>query len=56
VRNLPDNRVEAVLQGKEENVKKMIELCREGPPFAEVKDVAVEWENVEEQYDEFLII
>ena len=45
VRNLSDNRVEAVLQGRIEIVEKMVLLCRKGPFLSEVKDVVVEWED-----------
>lgn len=58
VKNLPDNRVEAVLQGRIESINKMVLLCRKGPFLSEVKDVDVIWE--EKQYDgafeEFRII
>ena len=43
VRNLPDGRVEAVLEGGEQDVQQVIAWCRHGPPQAEVGDVAVEW-------------
>lgn len=45
VRNLPDNRVEAVFQGSKENIEKIISICEKGPFLSEVKDVVVEWEN-----------
>jgi acylphosphatase len=47
VRNLPDGRVEAILEGEEEKVKKMIDLCHKGPFLASVKNVEVE--NLSEQ-------
>ncbi|HSW47486.1 MAG TPA: acylphosphatase [Candidatus Saccharimonadales bacterium] len=56
VRNLEDNRVEVVLQGKKETVKQMIKLCHDGPPLAEVKSVDVEWEESEEKFKDFIII
>ena len=56
VRNLEDNRVEAVLQGRTHDIEKMIDLCKDGPSFAEVKNVAVAWEEVEDKYDEMMII
>lgn len=40
VRNRPDGTVEAVFEGEEEAVGRMLAFCREGPPGAEV--VAVE--------------
>lgn len=56
VRNLPDNRVEAVLQGRTQDIESMISLFREGPPLAEVKNVDVKWEDAEDKYEEFMII
>jgi len=47
VRNLMDGRVEAVFQGDEELVNKMIEWCRRGPPSARVEDVQLLWESPE---------
>jgi acylphosphatase len=45
VRNLPDGRVEAVFEGSQENVDSMIRWCKEGPRFASVSAVEVEWEE-----------
>lgn len=45
VRNLKDNRVEAVFAGSKENIEKAIFICRKGPFLSEVKDVVVEWED-----------
>lgn len=63
IKNLPDDRVEAVLQPSassgqegEERVKKLMHVCNRGPFLSEVKNVAVEWENVEEEYTEFKIL
>ncbi|VVB87374.1 Acylphosphatase [uncultured archaeon] len=41
VRNLDDGRVEAVFEGEHENVDKMVEWCRKGPKYADVKDIQV---------------
>ncbi len=46
VRNRRDGTVEAVLQGSEEAVEDMLELCRQGPPAAVVTDVALIGEGV----------
>ena len=43
VRNLPDRRVEAVLQGERAAVESVVEFMRTGPPGAAVIDVAVSW-------------
>jgi acylphosphatase len=45
VKNLPDNRVEAVFAGSRENIEKIISICRKGPFLSEVKDVDVIWEK-----------
>lgn len=47
VRNLPDGRVEAVFEGDRETVEQMISWCHQGPSFAVVKDVAVQYEDPE---------
>jgi acylphosphatase len=39
--NLPDGRVEVLLEGEEAAVQSIIEWCREGPPQARVESVEV---------------
>ena len=39
VRNTNDGAVEAVFEGEEEIVDKMINWCRHGPPMAKVEDI-----------------
>jgi acylphosphatase len=46
VRNRRDGTVEAVLQGSEETVEEMLELCRQGPPGAAVTGVELMGEGV----------
>ena len=55
VRNLYDCRIEAVFEGEEEVVKKVIEFCRKGPPHARVKDVEVKWEDCKGEFRGFRI-
>jgi acylphosphatase len=47
VRNLPDDRVEAVFEGNKEVVEAMVRWCHQGPSLAVVKDIAVESEEPE---------
>ncbi|MBK6947767.1 MAG: acylphosphatase [Haliscomenobacter sp.] len=42
VRNLPDGSVEAEIEGGPEACQAMIQWCRQGPPMAQIRDVAVE--------------
>ena len=55
VRNLYDGRVEAVLEGEEEAVKKIIEFCRRGPFYARVKEIDVTWEHFKGEFQDFII-
>ncbi|MEM2147368.1 MAG: acylphosphatase [Candidatus Bathyarchaeia archaeon] len=55
VRNLPDGRVEAVFEGEEETVKKLIEFCKSGPPGAKVVKVDVKWEDYAGEFKDFEI-
>lgn len=41
VRNLDDGRVEAVFEGPEDDVERMIDFCHEGSSAARVDDVSV---------------
>ena len=45
VRNLPDGRVEAVLEGEPGAVDAAVEWCRTGPPTARVEGVTVAEES-----------
>ncbi len=53
VRNLPDRRVEAVLQGERAAVEIVIEFMRTGPPGSAVIDCVVSWRPVGERYHGF---
>lgn len=52
----PDARVEAVFQGKKEDIEKMITLCKKGPFLAEVEDIHIIWEESQEVYRDFTIV
>jgi len=55
VRNLPDDRVEAVFEGEEENVQKILDFCRRGPPGAKVTQTDVTWESYRGEFRDFEI-
>jgi acylphosphatase len=47
VKNLPDGRVEALVEGPSEGVREMVRWCEQGPSQAEVEDVETEFEASE---------
>ncbi len=56
VRNLPDGRVEAVLEGQKEIVEEMVEWCRKGPEYARVTGMEVIEENYKNEFDNFSLL
>jgi acylphosphatase len=56
VKNLPDGRVEAVFEGEEENVEKVVQWCHKGPPHALVTNVTVNRELYTGEFDTFSIL
>lgn len=55
VRNLSDSRVEFVLQGSQEQIEDMLARGRQGPMLSEVKNIEVEWEESDQQFESFEI-
>jgi len=51
VRNLPDGRVEAVVEGPKDAIEKLIEWAHRGPPLAVVENVEVIWEEYKGEFD-----
>jgi acylphosphatase len=55
VRNTADGRVEAVFEGENENVDKMIAWCRIGPPHARVENVTTKEEPYTGEFRNFSV-
>jgi len=55
VRNMSDGRVEAVFEGENQSVDKMLEWCQFGPPAAQVKEVLTEEETYLGEFRDFSI-
>jgi len=55
VKNLANGDVEGVFEGEEEDVKRLISWCRQGPPRARVDEVEVNWEKPQEDFNSFRI-
>lgn len=53
VRNLPDRRVEALLQGERAAVVSVIDFMRTGPPGAVVAEIIVNWRQAGEVFHGF---
>ncbi|MEM3395004.1 MAG: acylphosphatase [Nitrososphaerota archaeon] len=56
VRNLRDGRVEAVFEGRDKDVEKMIEWCKKGPSGAIVREVNVTFQEYRGEFKDFRII
>jgi acylphosphatase len=56
VRNLNDGRVEAVFEGSEQQVEKLIEACKKGPPISNVTDIEVDWQPGEDEFEQFKVV
>jgi acylphosphatase len=55
VRNVPDGRVEAVFEGEDTNVDKMLAWCHVGPPVARVQEVITNEEPYTGEFRNFSI-
>ncbi len=53
VRNLPDGRVEAVFEGKQEDVDSVLAWCRKGPPASDVKHLQIQEERPTGEFTDF---
>ena len=53
VRNCWDGKVEIIVEGEEEKVKKLISWCYQGPGSAIVEKVGIEWEKYRGEFNSF---
>lgn len=53
IRNVSNGEVEAVFEGKELFVKKMVELCKKGPEVAWVLNVVENWTDATGEFTDF---
>jgi len=56
VRNLEDGRVEAVFEGEEEKIEKMLRLLRKGPPNAIVENLEAGEEKYTGEFKGFSVL
>lgn len=55
VKNLKDGRVEAVFEGEEGKVKRMVKWAKRGPIWARVDNLEAVWQNYQGEFDNFEI-
>lgn len=55
VRNRPDGSVEGCFEGEEEQVRALVEWCRQGPPAARVDELQVREESYTGEFAGFSI-
>lgn len=55
VRNMPDGRVEAVLEGEKEVIDTAVAKLKKGPPASRVTDVTVEWAEYQGKFKSFSV-
>ena len=55
VKNLEDGRVEVVAEGEKENLSKLIEAVKKGPPLSKVEHLDIIWEEATGEFGEFEI-
>lgn len=55
VKNLSDGRVEALFEGNRENIEKMIEWAKKGPPNAQVDGCEVNWQEYKGEFNNFQV-
>lgn len=53
--NAADGTVQVLAQGIEDNLKKLIKYCQDGPKFAKVDKVEVRWEEANGEFGNFEI-
>lgn len=55
VRNLPDGDVEAVFEGREPDVRTVVDWCRQGPEGARVDRIEADWEEARGEFADFQV-
>lgn len=56
VRNLKDGRVEIVCEGRAEDIDRLLEWCKKGPPGAHVESLEVRRQEFKGEFTAFEII
>ena len=55
IRNVEDGSVEAIFEGPKDKIKVLIVYCSKKQPHANVKDMKIDWQEYQNEFDEFII-
>ena len=55
VKNRSDGAVEAVFEGKKEDIESAIRSCYKGPPSSKVNNIDVKWEEFKGEFQSFSV-
>ena len=55
VKNINDGTVEVVAEGKEEDLKLLLESCKNGPNLARVKKIDEKWGDYSGEFQDFIV-
>jgi acylphosphatase len=53
VRNLPDGRVEAIIEGEQDAIERLLGILRRGPPESRVDDLEITWLSYQGEFPGF---
>lgn len=53
IKNLSDGRVEAVFEGEEDKIEKIVAWIKKGPIFAKIIDLKIEWQEYKGEFKGF---
>lgn len=56
VKNLPNGEVKAVFEGREAEVRKVLDSVRQGPSAARVDEVLIDWEDFRGEFCSFTVV
>ena len=56
VKNNRNGTVEALFEGEESVVKRLLSICQDGPPAAQVEETTIEWQPATGEFDSFDIL
>lgn len=55
VRNLPDGRVEALMEGEKGDIGRAMEALYQGPPASRVENIDLSWEEPTGEFHSFFV-